>query len=141
MKIAFAASEAYPFAKTGGLGDVIGALPKALKELGEDVKVFIPKYAQIDHSLYDLSYDWSISAMPIRVAGRIHNVDVYLGHLPNSSVEIYFLDCPYFFNRPKIYTSDNDEDERFILYSKAVIEALQHLKWQPDIIHCNDWQT
>jgi len=141
MKIAFAASEAYPFAKTGGLGDVIGALPKALKELGEDVKVFLPKYAQIDHSLFDLSYDWSIGSMPIRVAGRIHNVDVYLGYLPNSSVEIYFLDCPYFFNRPKIYTSDPDEDERFILYSKAVIEALQHLKWQPDVIHCNDWQT
>lgn len=141
MKIAFAASEAFPFAKTGGLGDVIGALPKALHHLGEDVKVFIPKYAQIDHSLYDLSYDWSIGTMPVRVAGRVYDVDVYLGYLPDSKVEIYFIDCPYYFGRTKIYTSDSDEDERFILYSKAVIEALQRLHWKPDILHCNDWQT
>jgi len=141
MKIAFASSEVYPFAKTGGLGDVIGALPKALQEMGCHVKVFVPKYAIIDHSKFVLTYDWSIGEMPIRVAGRVHNVNVYMSTLPESNVEVYFIDCPFFFNRSNIYTGDHDEDERFILYSKAVIESLQRLQWQPDIIHCNDWQT
>jgi starch synthase len=141
MKIAFASSEVYPFAKTGGLGDVIGALPKALQLSDCEVKVFVPKYAIIDHSKFVLTYDWSIGEMPIRVAGKVHNVNVYMSTLPDSNVEVYFIDCPYFFHRSDIYTRDHDEDERFILYSKAVIESLQRLHWQPDVIHCNDWQT
>lgn len=141
MRIAFASSEAFPFAKTGGLGDVVGALPKALLNLGCEVKVFVPKYAVIDHSKYDLSYDYAIGEMPIRVNGNVHITTAYVSRLPKSDVEIYFIDCPHYFNRPDIYTSDADEDERFILFSKAVIEGLQRLQWKPDVIHCNDWQT
>ncbi|MCE1189016.1 MAG: glycogen synthase GlgA [Ignavibacteria bacterium] len=141
MKIAFASAEVFPFAKTGGLGDVLGALPKALAALGCDIKVFLPKYSIVDHSKFDLSYNYSIGEITIRVAGNCHPVNVYHSTLPNSKVEVYFIDCPYYFNRPKIYTSDPDEDERFILFSKAVIESLQHLRWKPDVIHCNDWQT
>ncbi|MBA4310074.1 MAG: glycogen synthase GlgA [Chlorobiaceae bacterium] len=140
MKIAFVSSEVEPFAKTGGLGDV-AALPKALKNLGHDVKVFMPKYALVDHSKFDLDYDWSIGEIPIRVAGNVYNVNVYHSTLPESYVEIYFIDSPHFYNRNHIYTTDIDEDERFILFSKAVIESLQRLKWKPDVIHCNDWQT
>jgi starch synthase len=141
MKIAFASSEAYPFAKTGGLGDVVGALPKALTELGCDVKVFLPKYSSIDHNKFDLSYCWPIGEMPIRVYGKVYNVNVFTSTLPNSEVTIYLIDSPEYFARPQIYTNDTDEDERFILFSKSVLEALQRLKWQPDVINCNDWQT
>ncbi|MBI5727223.1 MAG: glycogen synthase GlgA [Ignavibacteriales bacterium] len=141
MKIAFASSEAFPFAKTGGLGDVVGALPKAIENLGCEVKVFVPKYAVIDHAKYDLSYSYAIGEMPIRVDGHVHNTHVFVSKLPHSEVEIYFIDCPHYFNRPDIYTSDSDEDERFILFSKAVIESLQRLQWKPDVLHCNDWQT
>ena len=141
MRIAFASGEMYPFAKTGGLGDVIGSLPKALAALGCEVKVFIPKYALIDHAKYDLDYIWAIGEMPIRVAGNVHKVQVFKTILPDSPVEIYFIDCPHYFNRPYIYSSAPDEDERFILFQKAVIESLQHMHWKPDIIHCNDWQT
>jgi len=141
MKIAYVTSEAVPFVKTGGLADVAGALPKALAELGHDVRVFLPKYYSIDESLYDLSYCWNIGEMPIRVAGNVVTVHVLRGKLPESEVEAYFIDCPKYFHRELIYTNDPDEDERFILFSKAVIETLQRLRWAPDVVNVNDWQS
>ncbi len=141
MKIAIAASEAAPFAKTGGLADVVGALPKALHQLGCEVKIFMPKYSSIDEAKYDLHYEYAIGEMLVRVNGYPWPVHVQRSTLPGSPVEIYFIDCPHFFHRKDIYTNDPDEDERFILFSKAVIETLQRLQWAPDVIHCNDWQT
>lgn len=141
MRIAFASAEVFPYAKTGGLGDVVGALPKVLKKMGNDVKVFLPKYATIDHSKYDLDYCYPIGEMPIRVAGTVYTVHVFHSTLPDSDVDVYFLDCPHFYNRSAIYTNDRDEDERFILLCKGVIEAMQRLTWKPDVINCNDWQT
>jgi starch synthase len=141
MKIAFVAAECVPYAKTGGLADVAGALPAELVELGHEVKVFIPKYSLIDESRYGLKYNWDIGEMPIRINGVIRSAHVHQSKLPNTEIEIYFIDCPHYFYRHAIYTNDTDEDERFILFSKAVIETLQRLQWTPDIIHCNDWQT
>lgn len=141
MKIAFAASEVVPFAKTGGLADVSGALPVELEKLGHDVKVFMPKYYSVDEHKFNLEYQSWASPMPIRVAGKVFDVNLYKSYLRDSSVEIYFIDCPYFFHRHNLYTNDLDEDQRFICFSKSVIEALQRLHWSPDIIHCNDWQT
>ncbi len=141
MKIAFVASEVVPFAKTGGLADVSGALPVELEKLGHDVKVFMPKYYSVDENKFNLEYqDWA-SPLPIRVAGIVYDVYLHKGHLPNSNVEIYFIDCPYFFHRHNLYTNDPDEDQRFICFSKSVIESIQRLHWAPDVIHCNDWQT
>ena len=141
MKIAFAASEVFPYAKTGGLGDVAGALPNEISRLGHEIKVFMPKYNTIDEVEFGLKYQWEIGAIPIRVAGRVHEVYVYTSKIPGSDVQIYFIDCLYYFSRNKLYTNDKDEDERFILFSKAIIELLQRLHWAPDVIHCNDWQT
>jgi starch synthase len=141
MNIAIVASEAAPFAKTGGLADVVGSLPQALQQIGCNVKVFIPKYSVIDEAKYDLHYEYAIGEMPIRVGGVPWPVHVQRSTLPGSSVEIYFMDCPHFFHRKTIYTTDPDEDERFILFSKAVIETFQRLQWPPDVVHCNDWQT
>jgi starch synthase len=141
MNIAIAASECVPFAKAGGLADVTGALPKYLRKLGCDVKVFLPKYNTIDESKYDLHYEYGIGEIPVRVAGVPWPVHVSRANLPGSDVPVYFIDCPHFFHRGRIYTNDFDEDGRFILFSKAVIETLQRLQWAPDVIHCNDWQT
>jgi len=141
MRIAIVASECAPFAKTGGLADVVGSLPKALHQLGCDVKVFIPKYNTIDESKYGLHYEYAIGEMPVRVAGVAWPVHVVSSVLPGSSVPIHFIDCPHFFHRGRIYTDGFDEDGRFILFTKAVIEALQRLQWAPDVVHCNDWQT
>lgn len=147
MKIAYVASEVFPYAKTGGLGDVAGALPKELAQLGHEVKVFMPKYNTFNEADYGLHYQWEIGGILIRIAGRIHSVHVQKAYLPGtkgekkSGVEIYFIDCPYYFYRYRVYTDDDDEDERFILFSKSVIEVLKRLNWAPDIIHCNDWHT
>lgn len=141
MKIAFVAAECVPYAKTGGLADVAGALPAELVRLRHEVKVFIPKYSLIDENRYGLKYNWDIGEMPIRINGIIRSAHVHQSKLPDSDIDVYFIDCPHYFYRPSIYTNDSDEDERFILFSKAVIETLQRLQWTPDIIHCNDWQT
>jgi starch synthase len=141
MKVAFASSEIVPYAKTGGLADVAGSLPKELEKLGADVKVFMPKFYSIDEHKFNLKYMFSIGELKIRVAGYSHAVHFFEGKMPNSNVPIYFVDCPKYFHRHKIYTNDHDEDERFILFSKAVVELLQRFGWAPDIIHCNDWQT
>ena len=141
MKVAFVSSEAVPYAKTGGLADVAGALPKALEKLGSEVKLFIPKYYSIDESKFGLNYDWSLGEIPIKISNRIRSVHVYKSLLPESSIEVNFIDCPHYFHRDQIYTDGFDEDERFILFSRGVIETLQREKWTPDIIHCNDWPT
>jgi starch synthase len=141
MKIAFVSSEAVPFVKTGGLADVAGTLPKALNNLGCEIKVYIPKYSIIDDNKFDLKYRQDIGELPIMVAGNMRVVKFYQGKLPGSSVVVTFIDCPYYFHRETVYTNDNDEDERFILFCKGVIEAMRIEKWAPDIIHCNDWQT
>ena len=141
MKVAFTSSEVFPFAKTGGLADVAGSLPVELAKLGHEVKVFMPKYNTFGETQFGLHYQWEIGEMPIRVAGNVNSVHVHKSFLPGSKVEVYFIDCPHYFHRFRIYTNDRDEDERFILFSKGVIELLQRLNWAPDILHCNDWQT
>ncbi|MEW6195037.1 MAG: glycogen synthase GlgA [Bacteroidota bacterium] len=141
MKIAYAASEVFPYAKTGGLADVAGSLPVEISKLGHEVKVFMPKYNIFGETEHGLHYQWDIGGIPIRINGNVHSVHVHTAKLPGSNVEIYFVDCPYYFHRFRVYTNDHDEDERFILFSKGIIEILQRIQWTPDIIHCNDWQT
>jgi starch synthase len=141
MKIAFVSTEIVPFAKTGGLADVSGSLPRELVKLGCNIKLFMPKYFIVDENLHGLKYNWDIGEMPIRINGVIRSVHVHQSKLPDSDLDVYFIDCPHYFHRYRIYTDDFDEDERFILFSKAVIETLQRLQWIPDVVHCNDWQT
>ena len=141
MKIAFASSEVFPFAKTGGLADVAGSLPVELAKLGHEIKVFMPKYNTFDETKHGLHYNWDLGGIPVRVNGNVYHVHIHTAKMPDSNVEIYFVDCPHYFHRYRLYTNDHDEDERFILFSKGVIEILQRIHWAPDIIHCNDWQT
>jgi starch synthase len=141
MKIAFISTEIVPFAKTGGLADVAGSLPRELVKLGCDVKLFMPKYFLVDESRHSIKYSWDIGELPIRINGIIRSVHIHQAKLPGSDIDVYFIDCPHYFHRHRIYTNDPDEDERFTLFSKGVIETLQRIQWAPDVIHCNDWQT
>ena len=141
MKVAFVSSEVFPYAKTGGLADVAGALPKALEKLGCSVKIFLPKYYSIDEAKFGLHYNWEIGEIPIKISNHTRSVHIYQAVLPESGVDVYFVDCPHYYHRDQIYTDGFDEDERFILFDRGVIETLQRLQWEPDIIHCNDWQT
>jgi starch synthase len=141
VKIAFISSEAVPYAKTGGLADVAGALPKALEKLGCEVKIFIPKYSRIDEIKHGLHYNWEIGEIKIKINNEFRSVHLHQGKVPGSNIEVNFIDCPHYFFRDSIYTDDFDEDERFILFSKGVIEVINKMGWRPDILHCNDWQT
>lgn len=136
MKILFAASEVAPFVKTGGLADVAGSLPAALATHGHDVRVILPLYSDIgeewreqmtfvDHFHFPLSW---------------RNSYCGLFQLKRGDVTYYFVDNEYYFKRHSLY-GHFDDGERFAYFSRAVIEAPDHLDWAPDIIHCNDWQT
>ncbi len=141
MKIAFAASECFPYVKTGGLGDVVGSLPKALVEENCEVKLFIPLYGGIKTGLHNLHLIDELQNIPVKIGNKEIKFNVWLGALPDTETQVYFIDCPVYFHREMPYTDDADEDERFILFQIAVIETLQRIEWAPDVIHCNDWQT
>lgn len=140
-KICIAASECVPFAKTGGLADVCGSLPKALADDNCEVKIFIPRYKPLKAEEYGFSKIEEYGNIPANVGERDVEFSLMAGKLPGSDVDVYLIDCPYYFYRDSIYTNDPDEGERFILFQIAVLEGLQRLQWSPDIIHCNDWQT
>ena len=136
MKILFVASESHPFIKTGGLGDVIGALPVSLKELGADVRVVIPNYRDIKEDIKNnLKY---IDNFYVNVGWRKQ----YCGILQYEydGVKFYLLDNEYYFKREGLY-GYYDDGEKFAFFSRAVLELLKYIDWTPDILHCNDWQT
>jgi starch synthase len=141
MKIAFISSEVYPFSKTGGLADVAGALPVELEKNSNEVKVFTPKYSSIDEEKYKITELRELHGTPILINGVTYSINVYAANLPESSVPTYFIDYPPFYSRKEFYTSDKDEDLRFVLFQKAVIEVIKIMNWAPDVFHVNDWQT
>ncbi|MEW9698893.1 glycogen synthase GlgA [Paenibacillus sp. SI8] len=136
MKILFAAAEAVPFVKTGGLADVIGALPKELTRLGLDVRVILPKYGDIPAKYRNAMT--SLAAFDIYVGWRKQYLGVDV--LQYEGVTFYFVDNEYYFKRSGLY-GFGDEAERFAFFCRGVIEALPVLDFQPDVIHCHDWQT
>ena len=141
LKIGFAASEVAPLAKTGGLADVAAALPAQLERLGHDVRLFMPLYSRVVPGDLELSDLDSIRDVPITVGSRTYSFSTRTAPLPESSLTIHLIDCPELFGRESIYTTDDDEAQRFTLFSRAVIESCQRLAWAPDVFHCNDWHT
>jgi starch synthase len=139
LKVLFVASEVTPYAKSGGLGDVAGSLPKALKRLGVDIRLVFPKYASIKPELIkDLEYNTSFKVM---LGWRKQKASVYtLPPEQNSGVPYYLIDNDYYFGRDGFY-GHGDDFERFAFFSKASIEFLPTIGFKPDIIHFNDWQT
>ena len=147
LKILFISSEVSPFAKTGGLGDVSEALPKELKETGHDIRIFMPKYGSINERKYVLREVIRLKEIQVKVGDKIVVANVKSSFLPNSKVQIYFVGNKNYFNRDGYYVDPQtgkdwqDNAERFIFFSRSALEILKKLHWQPDIIHCNDWQT
>lgn len=142
MRILYLSSEVAPFAKTGGLGDVGGSLPKALRGLGHDVRVAMPAYQPIEDGLH--SGRFGLQALPLQLAvpmgvGPVP-AGVLEGRLPGSDVPVYFISERHFFNRPQIY-GYRDDVERFAVFSRAALDLIPALNWQPDIVHAHDWQT
>jgi len=140
MRIAFASSECVPFAKTGGLADVSGALPAALVAEGCEVKVFMPLYSSINTDKHGLTFARELYDIPVQIGGETVYYHVWYKK-DDAGVEHYFIDCPRYYHRGAIYTNDADEDKRYILLQNAVFQILQRFNWAPDILHGNDWQT
>ena len=136
MKILYAASEAVPFCKTGGLADVAGSLPAALAAQGAEVAVVLPLYQKVKEKfgdqLYFECYDYVDLAWRHSYCG--------LFSMERDGVTWYFLDNEQYFRRPELY-GYMDDGERFGFFSRAVVRMLHHLKFWPEVIHCNDWQT
>ena len=141
MHIVFAASECAPWAKTGGLGDVVGSLGPALVRTGHRVTTFVPYYRSVARSLPDLPAAIPSLTIPFPTYQRFVRV---LNGGVHDGVQIYFLDCPEMFDRENFYSTPGgdyaDNWERFALYSRAVIEASKILG-VPDIFHAHDWQA
>lgn len=145
MKILEVSSEVAPFARTGGLGDVLGALPRALAKLGHEVTVCMPRYAHLPLPEQVLGRpDWSL---PIPVGGKTTDVTLAVHKERRSKVTYWFIENEHYFHRDHLYrdpdTGDDfvDNDERFIVFCRSVLEAARRFDWKPDLIHCHDWQA
>lgn len=143
MNILLATSEAVPFAKTGGLADVCGALPIELAKMGHRPAVILPYYRQTRYCgqlIEPLGIEFIVPIGSKTVAGHLLR-----GRLPGSDVPIYFVGQDQYFDREQLYRVDNrdyiDNCERFVFFSRAVLEAVRLLDLDVDILHANDWQT
>ncbi len=141
LKVLFVASECAPFAKTGGLADVAGALPKALRPRGIDARVVMPLYRGIAWSTLDVLD----GALSVPIGGGTAHGRVRLGRLPRSDAPVYFLEHHHYYDREYLYGSPtdaySDNVERFTFLSRGALQLCRALGWHPDIVHANDWQT
>lgn len=135
LKILIVASEAGPYVKSGGLGDVVGSLPKALIALGADVRIVIPKYKSIKQD-YFLGTEF-LGNFNTKLGWRVQKAGVLF---KDTDVPAYFIENDYYFGRKELY-GYSDDNERFAFFCKAVVDMLPFVGFIPDIIHCNDWQT
>lgn len=141
MKIAILASEGAPFVKSGGLGDVMEALPSALARIpGNEVTLILPYYHKIKaNPAYETE---QVAQLNIKLGWRNQYAGVLKLKNPKNGVSVYFIDSLYYFGAPgRAIYGDIDDGERFAFFSKACLEALIALRFSPDIIQCNDWQT
>lgn len=137
MRILFAASEAVPFMKTGGLADVTGSLPKYFDKERFDVRVILPKYICMDEQWKgQLQF---LCHFYVNLSWRRQYVGIF--QAKQEGITYYFVDNEFYFAGDKPYNNIHEDVEKFAYFSKAVLEALPYLDFCPDIIHCHDWQT
>jgi len=142
VKVLFVSPEVVPFAKTGGLADVAGSLPKALKKLGCDVRLVMPLYRMVRQGNFPLKK--KLEGIRVPVGGRVMEVDIYESTLAEG-IPVYFIERDEFFDRSNLYGTARgdyfDNDQRFVLFCQATLALAPFIPFQPDIFHCHDWQT
>jgi starch synthase len=149
LHVLFLSSEVEPFAKTGGLADVSGALPQSLKHLGLDVRIMMPRYGLLNELHGPLQAVPDSGEIAVPVGTDLVKMRLFSSSLPNNGhpVPVYFLANEHLYARKGIYVDPEtgkdypDNDERFIAFSRGALAATQTLGWKPDVIHCNDWPT
>lgn len=136
MKLLFVASEMAPFAKTGGLADVMSALPANLAAAGHDVRVVMPLYDRIDTSkaLFE-----AVLEMPVQLGTHRYATKIF--RTLTGGATVYFVHCPALYARGRLYTSDGDEHRRFLALCFAALQLCQRIDFAPDVIHAHDWQA
>lgn len=143
MNISLISSEVAPFAKTGGLADVTGALPKYLARLGATVRVFLPYYRSVRAKALEFGVRPAQASIPLEWAGRRESFDLWESR--QEGLTAFFIDKPEFFDRDGLYGTTAgdfpDNGERFGFFSKACLEAMKALAFHPDVIHAHDWQS
>lgn len=140
LKVLYLAAECVPFAKTGGLADVAGALPKAIRSLGHDIRIMMPRYGRIEIDKFGLKR--LIEKINVPMDERTEPAQVFTATIGANSnaTPVLFVDSERYFDRQGIYMYPDDA-ERFIFFSRAALEICRGLDWQPDVIHCNEWHT
>jgi starch synthase len=142
MNVLFVAAEMAPYLKTGGLADVAGALPEALRALGHDVRVVMPRYQALREQ--GVSVSGPIAATFLSAGERQEELRVWEVAEAQQTVPTYLLDIPAAFERPSTY-GDRDDDRRFLLFARGTLALVQHLRevegWNPDVLHLNDWHA
>jgi starch synthase len=141
IRICFIASEVAPLAKTGGLADVAGALPRYLHSKGHDIRLFMPLYSQVGATGLQTTPVASAQNVELRLGPHRYTFSILEAQLPDSQVPIFLVHCPAAFDRPTLYTTGPDEHLRFLVLQRAALEACQRMVFAPQIVHCNDWHT
>jgi len=147
LNIFYVSSEAFPFTKATELGEVSGALPKYLKQMGHDIRVMMPNYKTINERKYILRDVIRLQGLDIKIGDKVFQANGKSAFIPDSKVQIYFLDNKELFDTDGFNLYNNasgrhkDNPDRYIFFSIGCLETLKVLHWQPDIIHCNNWQT
>ena len=130
-----------PYAKTGGLADVAGALLPELERLGHEVRAFMPLYGSVPWAHRELQPVRGLQNVGITIGGTDYAFSVRTARFPLTKIVMYFIECPVMFGRPMFYTVDADEHRRFLLFTRAAMESCRRLGFIPDVYHCNDWHT
>jgi starch synthase len=145
LKILLVSPEAVPYAKTGGLADVAGALPGSLAGLGHTVRLIMPLYKHVDREKYGL--EKIASNLTASIAGRKETFQLYKSDIGITGIETWFVEQERFFSRAELYRDPAtgqdwaDNDERFGFFARAVLQVCRKINFIPEIIHCNDWQS
>jgi starch synthase len=141
LKVCQIAAEAAPFAKTGGLGDVVSGLSSFLARDGHDVRAFLPFYGQIARRSDAFRPVEFVRNVQIAMGPRSYTFSLLTGQLPGSDLWIYFVDCPELFAHGGLYQGDWLDSQRFGLLTRAALDSCQRMGWGPDVVHCHDWHT
>jgi starch synthase len=141
LKLCLLSSEIVPYAKTGGLADVAGALLHNLRAVGHDVRAFMPLYASVRKKYRELAPVSAVQQVAIAIGSNEYRYSLQTAHYPGTDIPVYFVDCPVLYERDALYTLDADEHRRFILLSRAALDSCRRLGFAPQVFHCNDWHT
>jgi starch synthase len=141
LQLCILSSEIMPYAKSGGLADVAGALLRNLRIIGHDVRAFMPLYPVVRRNYPQIQPVLGLQQLSMQIGGTDYGYAIHTASFPGADIPVYFVDCPALFDRPSLYTTDPDEHRRFVFFTRAALESCRRLNFLPQVFHCNDWHT